>query len=227
MPKRTAMASNQKQGRIPKRIKRTVVRIAGREHLNLTHLLEEVVSLLKASPVETKTVLLYDLAPDVPLLVADYRQMRRALVSLLHAAAEAINADNGVISLRTQLIRSNRIHLADRFPGEDLAAGQYTLLQIAVSGRRGIDADTRSSIRERLLSTANAGYTLGLAAVRDIVRQHGGCVAITGKPGFAAKIAILLPCGPAEIAHGTKRKLIAWKLGSRKSAAWVKIGMGS
>ena len=82
-----------------------------------------------------------------------------------------------------------------RMGHDDLAPGRYTIISIVDTGR-GMDEATRERIFEPFFTTRRGGNGLGLATVREIVRQHGGAVSVQSGLGTGTRFDIWLPCAP-------------------------------
>ena len=65
----------------------------------------------------------------------------------------------------------------------------------------GIPSDIRARVFEPFFTTKDAGQGtgLGLALVYEIVKQHGGKVALQSKIDKGTTIAVWLPVGGAEV----------------------------
>ena len=61
----------------------------------------------------------------------------------------------------------------------------------------GVPTDLREKIFTPFFTTREKGTGLGLAFVREIVRDHGGEVAVADVPGGGAVFRIDLPSGEA------------------------------
>src|SRR5690606_10097480 len=74
------------------------------------------------------------------------------------------------------------------------AAGERVRLVVADNGC-GIPESLRGRIFEPFFTTkpAGAGTGLGLSLVHDIVRSHGGAVAVESAPGRGATFTVTLP----------------------------------
>jgi signal transduction histidine kinase len=118
---------------------------------------------------------------DVPESVAvraDVGQLRRALLNLARNAAAAMQG------------RAGEIVLAARTEGERVR------LEVRDAGP-GVPADLRDKIFTPFFTTREKGTGLGLAFVREIVRDHGGDVSVGDAPGGGAAFRIDLPAAPA------------------------------
>ena len=74
-----------------------------------------------------------------------------------------------------------------------LALGRYVCLSIADNGC-GIDEATMERIFEPFFTTRVDGNGLGLATVREIVREHGGAMNVFSTPGVGSRFEVWLPC---------------------------------
>jgi hypothetical protein len=196
-----------------------------RELLNLNHVIEGVDAVLHAALAD-RAMLAYDLAPDLPLVAGDYRQIRRLLVNLMGDVAKAIGAGTGMFLLRTQLIQADRRYLAHNFPGEDMPEGKYAWLQISDIACA-LKEEDRFRIFEPFLTTKYAGRGLDLAAALAIVRAHEGAIAVTSKPGSSTTIKVLLPCEACGKCGRRERKPlepqnVGWEYSGRRNRTGVR-----
>jgi CheY-like chemotaxis protein len=75
----------------------------------------------------------------------------------------------------------------------DLRPGRYVRTAVSDTGR-GIDEATLQRIFEPFFTTRLAGNGLGLATVREIVREHGGAMDVWSLPGVGSRFEVWLPC---------------------------------
>ena len=113
-------------------------------------------------------------APAELTVRADVGQLRRALLNLARNAAAAMQGRTGevVLAARAEAGRV-RLEVRDRGPG--------------------VPADLREQIFTPFFTTREQGTGLGLAFVREIVRDHGGEVRVSDAPGGGAVFRIDLP----------------------------------
>jgi signal transduction histidine kinase len=120
-------------------------------------------------------------APAAPVFVTgDPAQLHQALLNLLMNAMQAMPGGG---RLRVRLARG----LAPAGGGAAPA-----LLMIADAGA-GIPPEVAGRIFEPFYTTRQAGTGLGLPIADKIVREHGGSIRFTSRPGHGACFAVILP----------------------------------
>jgi signal transduction histidine kinase len=142
------------------------------EAVELQPLCEEVRELTRASSTA-------EIAVDVPRALrvrADPGQLRRVLLNLARNAVTAA--------------RNGRVQLAAR------EAGSRVRVEVRDDGP-GIPAALREQIFTPFFTTREKGTGLGLAFVREIVREHGGEVAVADAPGGGSVFSFELPAVPS------------------------------
>ncbi|MFZ5891866.1 MAG: PAS domain-containing hybrid sensor histidine kinase/response regulator [Myxococcota bacterium] len=167
--------------------------------ISLNELFAEMGHLLSVS-ISKKAILKYELAENLPSVMADATQLRQVVMNLITNASEAIGENSGVILLRTGTVLCDATYFADVVDdSEQHATGLYVYLEVVDSGV-GMDSDTLSRIFDPFFSTKFAGRGLGLAAVLGIVRGHKGALKVQSQRGEGTTFRVLLPAhdAPAE-----------------------------
>jgi signal transduction histidine kinase len=121
-----------------------------------------------------------------PSVRADVGQLRRALLNLARnavAAASATSAASGG-GRRQVILAAGRVE------------GGRVRLEVRDSGP-GVPAALHDKIFTPFFTTREKGTGLGLAFVREIVRDHGGEVSVGDAPGGGASFQFDLPAGGA------------------------------
>jgi signal transduction histidine kinase len=121
-------------------------------------------------------------AADLPLILADPDQLKQVLLNLFVNALEATPAKGSV-------------ELAAEPASHDGRAG----VRISVSDTGpGIPAELVGKVFNAFFTTKprGQGTGLGLAISRDIVKEHGGELQVTGAAGEGATFTIWLPQAP-------------------------------
>jgi nitrogen-specific signal transduction histidine kinase/CheY-like chemotaxis protein len=185
-------------------------RTLARQPLDLTRLVEDSSRLLGIT-VPRKVELVLDLAPGLPAVAGDASQLRQVVVNLAVNAAEALGAVNapgapgdgaGVVRVRTGVVTLDRAGVRRLVHGDQPSPGTYVFLEVEDDGC-GMSEEVRGRIFEPFYSTKFTGRGLGLAAVRGIVRGHGGAFELESAPGCGTRIRVLFPAlsvavGPEE-----------------------------
>jgi signal transduction histidine kinase len=123
------------------------------------------------------------------LVTGDPAQLHQALLNLLMNAMQAMPQGG---RLRVRLARG-------RPPAGGGAAPAMVL--VADSGV-GIPPEVAGRIFDPFYTTREAGTGLGLPIADKIVREHGGSIRFTSRPGHGACFAVILP--------GAERKGATW-----------------
>ena len=158
--------------------------------LDLSHLVEEMTDLLRAS-ISEQCGLEFDLAPRASV-EGDATQIRQILLNLVTNASESLVAGMGTLHVRTGLVEQSAEDLAGSAGAERPLPGAYAFLEVSDDGQ-GMDAATQARVFDPFFTTKFAGRGLGLAAVRGIVRVHRGLVQIRSEVGTGATVRVLLP----------------------------------
>jgi len=129
-----------------------------------------------------------ELAPQLPLTMADPYQLQQVVLNLL------LNAEQAMLEQRGQGSVWIRTHSFSRH-GEN-----RILLEVSDDGP-GITDDIASRIFDPFFTTkpSGAGTGLGLSIVYGIIQQHGGEVTFESHPGLGTKFLIDLPVIPVPI----------------------------
>ena len=118
--------------------------------------------------------------PDGPpaLVIGDPRDLEQVFVNLLTNARDA-SPEGGTVTCHLERAgESIRVTIADRGPGLTPAAAERVFQPFYTTKKSG-------------------GTGLGLAISRDIVRRHGGTIALSAREGGGAEARVELPLIPA------------------------------
>jgi PAS domain S-box-containing protein len=171
------------------------------EPVDLSFLVEQTLRLVNIS-ISKRVVFRLNLPKDLPVVSGNIPQIRQVIVNLVTNAAEALDDQQGFITLSTE-----RAHLNSGFALNDAANlpyGEYVRLIVSDTGC-GMSPETRAKIFDQFFSTKSPGRGLGLAAVHGIVRSHGGAINVVSKPGAGTTFEVLFPC----ISRGEKSRAAA------------------
>ncbi|NQU04647.1 MAG: PAS domain S-box protein [Calditrichaeota bacterium] len=160
--------------------------------INLSMLIKDLRQLFEAS-IHKKAVLKFNLQDDLPIIEADVSQIRQVIMNLIINASEALNEEEGTITITTGLMHCDRNYLKETYIDEDLVDGDYAYVEVIDTGY-GMDEDTIEKIFDPFFSTKFTGRGLGLAAVLGIVRGHKGALRVHSELGEGSTMRVLFPC---------------------------------
>ena len=168
-----------------------------RERICVKELIAETRTLLEASLPRHISLMIHETS-ETTIVAAEPAQLQQVILNVCNNAAQAMD-EAGTIEIT---LEARETESAMRMGHDDLAAGRYTIISIVDTGR-GMDEATRERIFEPFFTTRRGGNGLGLATVREIVRQHGGAVSVQSSLGAGTRFDIWLPCAPpVELAPG-------------------------
>lgn len=117
-----------------------------------------------------------ELAPALPPVRADPRQIQQVFLNLVLNAVQAMPT-GGKVVVRTQSVKG---------------AGGLVQAEVEDTGP-GIPDDVREHIFEPFFTTKHKGTGLGLAIVRRIVAEHGGEIEVASVLGHGTTFTVTLP----------------------------------
>ena len=128
-------------------------------------------------------------APDLPLVLADSKQIQQVLVNLFTNAAQAMEARGGTLLVN--------IHPC---PGG-------VSLEVHDSGV-GIPGENLPRVFDPFFSTKEGGNGLGLSVSYSIIQAHGGEMTVRSTPDEGTTFAVRLPAAAAVEGPGLHRVLL-------------------
>ena len=165
-----------------------------RAPVQVNMVVERAVTLVTHQLALAQTVLLKNLADDLPEIPCDAGQIQQVLIVLIVNASEALGK-GGEIRVTTAPL-----------PGR-----QGVRLTVKDNGP-GIPETIQQQIFEPFFSTKDNQHRtgLGLAVAKGIVDRHGGSITVRSEVGFGAEFRVDLPLGaPPEAAPGETEKAAA------------------
>jgi len=181
------------------------------QSLDLTDLVHDTMVLLEAS-VGKSVHIQYQLASDLPAVLADATQLRQVVMNLMINASEAIGEQEGIVTLTTTARQMLAEELTRYRFGSECTPGMFVNLEIADTGG-GMDAETQERIFDPFFTTKFTGRGLGLAAVLGIVQRHQGALRVESAPEHGTTFRILLPAvvAPADRVLPDPAPTQAWR----------------
>ena len=150
-------------------------------------LLHEAASFLRASLPSGIELVLEDVSNDVAVS-GEPAQLQQVILNLCTNAAQAME-DSGQIRVAARV--EEVIDFLQMSDGE-LSPGRYVCLSVSDDGC-GFDERVARRMFEPFFTTRLAGTGLGLATVREIVRDHDGAIGAQSRPGQGSRFDVWLP----------------------------------
>jgi signal transduction histidine kinase/CheY-like chemotaxis protein len=157
-----------------------------RQPVSIKGLIAETSSLLEVS-LPSRVELVIGGVPDAAVVSGQPAQLQQLLLNLCNNAAQAIDGA-GKVEIETEV---HRITTPRSLTHGDLPPGRYVRIVVSDTGR-GIDEATVEHLFEPFFTTRLAGTGLGLATVREIVREHGGAINVWSLPGVGSRFEVWL-----------------------------------
>jgi signal transduction histidine kinase len=156
-----------------------------RGQVNLNGLVRETLLLLRPVLAEKAVSVVTNLDDSLPVLHAHGGSLQRVLINLINNAAASMTRE-GTIIITTRIAR----------------APEYPRLGITIDiqdNGEGIPADLLPRVFDVFMTTKRHedGTGLGLAVSQEIVKEHGGKIAISSEVGQGTTVTIFLPADRA------------------------------
>ena len=168
----------------------------GRKEIDLTRFLPQIFCFLR-SMLPPSIRLITKVRRNLPPVRIDPMALEHLLVNLVANAVEAYGNQPGRISITLGVTTKHRHLLKSRSPYQlRLCSGVEAQCWLSIRVRDwgpGIPPEELSRITEPFYSTKGLGRGLGLAAVRNILWAHEGCLSIYSRPGKGTVFKIFLP----------------------------------
>jgi len=162
--------------------------------VQLNDILKSVLNLL-AYELHTHNVTFdIDLAPDLPLTMADPHQLQQVFINLVNNARQAMSSENrgGQIIITTRL----KSALPETNRNQARSDGAVKMLQVIITDDGpGILPEHLSRIFDPFFTTKEPGEGtgLGLSVCHGIVTEHGGEIRVDSRAGQGASFIVELP----------------------------------
>lgn len=149
--------------------------------VNVNDLLDSLNLLTRHKLRNQNIQLVKQLAPELPLIMADGTQLEQAFLNLMLNAMQAMPRGGSLTIKTTHLLRPDQT--------------REILVEFGDTGE-GMSQEQQQRAFKSLLSTSKPGGTgLGFAIVRRVVETHRGKVEIRSERGKGTAISITLPVG--------------------------------
>jgi len=162
------------------------------EPLDMNRLVQEMAQMLLVSSSKTLAIH-YDLAPGVPVVLADPAQMHQLVMNIILNASDAIGPDQiGTITFRTRVETLDDADIADLNPMLPMNSGQFLTLEVIDTGC-GMSPETMNRIFDPFFTTKFPGRGLGLSTMLGILRSHQGSIEVQSELAQGSSFKLFLP----------------------------------
>jgi signal transduction histidine kinase len=180
-----------------------------RRPVGMKGLVAETSSLLDVS-LSSRIELAIREVPEAAVISGQPGQLQQVILNLCNNAAQAME-QAGRVEIETEVHQITGLRSLSH--GDILRPGRYVRVAVSDAGR-GIDEITLEHIFEPFFTTRLDGNGLGLATVREIVREHGGAMNVWSALGVGSRFEVWLPC------------IAAAALAPRGEAPTLRLGRG-
>ena len=138
-------------------------------------------------------------APALGWIKADPGQIERVIINLAVNARDAM-PQGGKLIIGTENAELDECYARHHVP---IKPGSYVILTVTDTGI-GMDEETQAHIFDPFFTTKELGKGtgLGLATVDEIVKQSGGYILVSSKPGQGTTFKVYLPRVELSPDHG-------------------------
>jgi len=156
-----------------------------RGHVNVNELVRETLLLLKPVFAEKNVQVVSQLAESLPSINAHAGSLQRVLINLINNAVDSLEQERRV---------TVATHIAPT--AEPQRSGM--IIEISDTGA-GISPDLLPKVFDFFMTTKNpgSGTGIGLAVCQEIVKEHGGKIAIQSQVEKGTTVRVFLPTDPA------------------------------
>ena len=154
----------------------------------LTDLLDDVVDMIHTtlpSNIKLETIV----APQLPLVEVDVRQLQQVILNLLTNAKDAITGAGHITASLGVMYVDKSYEWVNK---SNIAEGDYVYFEVVDSGC-GMDKLTQQKMFEPFFTTKKTGRGLGMSAILGIADSHQGALSVQSKQGKGTAICIVLP----------------------------------
>jgi len=176
---RSIIKDGSRAGEVIQRVRGLVNKTAGQKApLHLNEVVDEVITLVQHELFSHRVLLRLELAPALPLVLADRIQLQQVILNLVVNGIEAMQA------------------VTDRPRELVIQTHQDETHQILLTVKDcgiGIAADNADRLFDAFFTTKSSGMGMGLSICRSIVDAHGGRLSASGNVGPGTTFQFTLP----------------------------------
>jgi len=161
-------------------------------NLDLSEVCRRSLTTLKGL-IKKNIIIASDFPSSGPVIIADANQLQRLLRNLVINASEAIQDEQGTITLAIRTVSSADIPIAHRFPVDWQPQGDHFACLMVKDTGEGIAAKDIDKLFDPFFTSKFAGRGLGLAMVLGILRMHKGLITVESEPDRGSVFQVFLP----------------------------------
>lgn len=152
----------------------------------------------------SKSEIRIDVAPNIPVILADTDEIRQVTQNLVVNALEAIGQDEGNIEIRIDVCELTGHEPRLIYLQEEFLGGTYVRLKVSDTGA-GMHTEIAERAFDPFFSTKFLGRGLGLSEVLGIMRGYDGAVRLKTSPGTGTSIELFFPSQASKRASDEER----------------------
>ncbi len=161
-----------------------------RKPIKVQYIIKEALKLLRAS-IPTTIEISSDLDPECPAIMGDATQIHQVIMNLCTNAYQAMQQDCGTLEVGLTTLDISYDEIVDKM---GMKPGRHIKITVRDTGH-GMEPAVMERIFEPYYTTKEPGKGtgLGLSVIHGIVKNHGGDVTVTSKPGDGTTFCVYLP----------------------------------
>ena len=175
---RSIINDGNRAGEVIQRVRALVNKTTDRKALHINEVVTEVVSLVQHELFSHRVALRLELAPALPLVLADRIQLQQVILNLVINGIEAM-----------QPVKDRPRELVIRTRQNETGQALVTVSDCGV----GVAAEDVDRLFDAFFTTKSGGMGMGLSICRSIVDAHGGRLSASGNTGPGATFQFTLP----------------------------------
>jgi len=163
--------------------------------LDFVQLVEEVLEVIRPRANQQEVEIQQHVAPELPKVAGDVRQLGEVLVNLLVNALDAM-PDGGRLTISIVAEDAPSASIGSEDARSASIGSPCVRIDVSDTGP-GIPAEDLGRLFEPFFTTKAAGSGLGLAIVKGTIERHGGTMHVHTQVGAGTTFSLRLPMAPA------------------------------